>query len=330
MISFNFLGIPVRIAPWFWITMVFIGGGTTMADRQDLINVALFVFAGPWLPCIAVVFLSAIFTWELLFCIILATPIILLFASIGGMVAWISRKLFRRMKGSLMGALVLVTFLPYLTAPFESLFPAKEVIRTVHSSIDIEAPADIVWVHITDFAMVSEAERPFALFRLLGLPRPIEAEMVCEAVGCNRRGVWEDGLAFDGTITGMEPGLSYWVSLAADTNGANMSTAPLHEIGGPMFGMVDDGYEIEVLPDGSVRLHLYSTYRVQTRINVYAVIWLDFLMRDIQRHILQIEKVRSEYNFLGSISGEIGNDLAVTSGFAKSFSDQSSSATIGK
>jgi Zn-dependent protease len=46
MISFNFLGIPVRIAPWFWITMIFIGGGTTMADRQDLINVALFVFAG--------------------------------------------------------------------------------------------------------------------------------------------------------------------------------------------------------------------------------------------------------------------------------------------
>ncbi|NDV61603.1 hypothetical protein G0Q06_03990 [Puniceicoccales bacterium CK1056] len=46
MITFNFAGIPVRIAPWFWITMVFLGGGVHMADRQDIINVALFVLAG--------------------------------------------------------------------------------------------------------------------------------------------------------------------------------------------------------------------------------------------------------------------------------------------
>ena len=46
MISFNFIGIPVRIAPWFWITMIFLGGGMTAASQQDIINVALFVFAG--------------------------------------------------------------------------------------------------------------------------------------------------------------------------------------------------------------------------------------------------------------------------------------------
>ena len=46
MISFNFLGIPVRIAPWFWITMVFLGGGTTATNLQDVIHVLLFVFAG--------------------------------------------------------------------------------------------------------------------------------------------------------------------------------------------------------------------------------------------------------------------------------------------
>ena len=46
MISFNFLGIPVRIAPWFWITMVFIGGGMTAQTKQDLLYVFLFVFAG--------------------------------------------------------------------------------------------------------------------------------------------------------------------------------------------------------------------------------------------------------------------------------------------
>ena len=46
MISFKLLGIPVRIEPWFWITLVFIGGGTAASDPQDWIRVALFVFAG--------------------------------------------------------------------------------------------------------------------------------------------------------------------------------------------------------------------------------------------------------------------------------------------
>jgi len=46
MITFNFIGIPVRIAPWFWVTMVFLGGGMTAATQQDIINVLLFVFAG--------------------------------------------------------------------------------------------------------------------------------------------------------------------------------------------------------------------------------------------------------------------------------------------
>ena len=46
MIVFNFLGIPVRIEPWFWITMFLLGGGLHVTAPQDLINVALFMFAG--------------------------------------------------------------------------------------------------------------------------------------------------------------------------------------------------------------------------------------------------------------------------------------------
>jgi Zn-dependent protease len=46
MISFNFFGIPVRIEPWFWITLVFIGGGTQAVNAQDWTRVGLFVFAG--------------------------------------------------------------------------------------------------------------------------------------------------------------------------------------------------------------------------------------------------------------------------------------------
>ena len=70
--------------------------------------------------------------------------------------------------------------------------------------------------------------------------------------------------------------------------------APLDQIAGPRFSMIDDGYVIEPLDGGRSRLHLYSTYRVSTGVNAYASFWLDFLMRDIQSYILSVEQSRSE------------------------------------
>ncbi|RCL36521.1 MAG: hypothetical protein DBX01_00840, partial [Puniceicoccaceae bacterium] len=46
MIQFSILGIPVRVEPWFWITMAFIGGGLHASNSSDILLVLVFVFAG--------------------------------------------------------------------------------------------------------------------------------------------------------------------------------------------------------------------------------------------------------------------------------------------
>ncbi len=46
MISFNLFGIPVRIEPWFWITMAFIGGGLSANDSLSILLVFVFMLAG--------------------------------------------------------------------------------------------------------------------------------------------------------------------------------------------------------------------------------------------------------------------------------------------
>ena len=45
MIHFSIFGIPVRIEPWFWITMALIGGGFSAANSLDIILVLVFMFA---------------------------------------------------------------------------------------------------------------------------------------------------------------------------------------------------------------------------------------------------------------------------------------------
>ena len=46
MLSFNLFGIPVRILPWFWITMALIGGGLRANDSLSILLVLVFILAG--------------------------------------------------------------------------------------------------------------------------------------------------------------------------------------------------------------------------------------------------------------------------------------------
>lgn len=46
MIEFTLFGVPIRIQPWHWIGLAFIGGALNIRDASDLLPVALFMVAG--------------------------------------------------------------------------------------------------------------------------------------------------------------------------------------------------------------------------------------------------------------------------------------------
>ena len=254
-----------------------------------------FIFV-PWLSCALCMLLAAIFLLEAWFCVALAAPLWLALASAGGAVAALVSRLAQK-RGSndvIGGALLLFTLTPFLFVPLERLLPLQPETRTVHSQIEIAAPPAIIWQNITDLRRIGPAEQRESLFHLAGLPRPLEAQMACQQVGCVRRGSWESGLEFEGRITRIVPGQSYWLDLRADTRNVRPSGAPLSQIGGEAFAMVDDGYELADAGGGRSVLHLYSTYRLTTRINAYGTFWTDLMLRDIQAYILAVEKARSE------------------------------------
>jgi stage IV sporulation protein FB len=46
MISFSLFNIPIRVLPWFWITLALIGGVIGADSKQALFNILLFLIAG--------------------------------------------------------------------------------------------------------------------------------------------------------------------------------------------------------------------------------------------------------------------------------------------
>ena len=249
----------------------------------------------PLLACAIFVVLVAIFSWEAWICVIMASPILGVASIIGGTLMCLLFTLKDRLGGPQVNAiLALLLLAPYFLTPLENRFPAPDLIRRLESTIEVNADAATVWRNIIRLLPISESEHPFGLFHLAGLPRPREAMLTHAGLGGARYGQWEQGLAFVGTITDWKPDSGFTVRLTADTHAVQASPLPLKEIGGPHFDILDDTYTIESLPNGTVRLHLFSTYRLTTRFNAYGSLWTDFFLRDIQRHILQIVKGRAE------------------------------------
>ncbi len=262
----------------------------------------------PWLSCALFVTLAAIFTWEAWICLVMAAPILAVMSSVGGVTMTVLFHVFdqsdergpgidERGPGIPMpcvNLLLALLFSPYLVTPLERRFPPPDSLHTVHSTLVVNASAETVWRNIIRVPPFAPAEMRESFFHRAGLPRPLEATLECEGVGCTRRGHWEYGLAFDGLITEWQPNVGFTVQLTADTRSIHDARLPLHDIDGPHFGMVDDRYFIEPLGDGRVRLHLYSTYRLATSFNAYGSLWTDFLMRDIQGDILRSIRDRCE------------------------------------
>jgi hypothetical protein len=281
---------------FFCLTPLVLGVLTVLFASEQQRGSWSYVIFAPWGPCSACMVLAGVLNWEAWFCIALALPLFWLLSSAGGVLGYLVWRVARAIRSRYFtsGMLILFALSPYLAVPVERLFPARTAIRTVHSQIEIAAAPAAIWPQITNLQPIQPSEERFALFHVLGLPRPLEARMACTQIGCIRTGQWEDGLIFEGTVTKSIPQQMYWLNLTADTHAVQPSRAPLDQIGGPVFGMVDDGYVIEDLGNRRSILHLYSTYRLTSRINGYATIWTDFLLQDIQRYILRVEKDRCE------------------------------------
>ncbi len=281
---------------FFGLTPVVLGVLTVLLASEQQKGSWSYVIFAPWGPCSACMVLAGILNWEAWFCIALALPLFWVLSSVGGVLGYLVWQIAKTVKSKYFttSILILFTLSPYLAAPVERLFPAQTAIRTVHSQIEINSPPGVIWSQITNLQPIQPWEERYALFHVLGLPRPREARMACTEIGCIRTGQWENGLTFAGTVTKSIPQQMYWLTLKADTHAVQPSRAPLDQIGGPVFGMVDDGYVIEDLGNGRSIVHLYSTYRLTSRINAYATAWTDFLLQDIQRYILRIEQNRCE------------------------------------
>jgi hypothetical protein len=245
----------------------------------------------PLLNCTIWVIIVMVLTLEIFVCLAMALPLVIPVSVVGGVIMCIIFKVWRNTRKPV-SAVAIFVILPYLIAPIESQFPVQDSFHTVETVTIIHADPATVWRNIIRVPQIQPEERDFRLYRFFNLPWPMEAMLDQDGLGGVRFAQYDNGMTFNEPITDWQVNETF--SFDIDINDHMNLPMPYNEIGGPMFDTISGTFIIEPMDDGNVRLRLISQHRLTTRFNAYGGLWTEWLMADLQNHILHVIKLRAE------------------------------------
>jgi hypothetical protein len=268
-----------------------VGGLTVYFSKMESVKRLSYRIFIPWLPVMAFFFITLIFAIEGWPCLLMILPIFLIAASIGGLIGGYF-KLKKKDNNVYLSVLVL---LPLLVSPIENYIGAHTSPYRAYTFIDIEAPPEKIWDHVTRVREIRAEQDKGWLTHLLNFPRPVKAELNYEGVGAYREAVFTNGLVFHETVTEYIDNKKMSFAIKALPHEIPLTTMDEHlVVGGKYFDVLNGTYELEQLNQTTYRLHLSSTFKLTTTFNFYASWWANNIMKDIQNNILQIQKIRAE------------------------------------
>jgi hypothetical protein len=244
----------------------------------------------PLLSLLIGVLVSLVTGFEAMFCVIVATPILVAMTLMGGLIT----ALVRRTGGGRL-QVTAVVLLPYAVAALEQMIALPEDILTVHNQIEIHAPPAEVWSQIASVPEISRDEQRWSWVHALGFPRPLAAVLEGEGVGAARIATFERNVSFYERITDWQPGKTIAFGIEADPQFVPANAFDQHVIaGGRFYDVLDGRYVIEEAGNGKVMRHLSSRHRLNTHLGRYASWWSEQIMDEIQGNILEVIRKRAE------------------------------------
>ena len=219
-----------------------------------------------------------------LFCLIMAMPIALPLAALGGVGGYAVQR--RRWSGSGSPAFIsaLLILVPGVQLT-EHVLPAPPPTFVVRSAIEIQAPPEQVWKQVVAFTQIPPPKE--WMFRA-GIAYPIRAEMHGSGVGAERHCVFSTGAFVEPIEVWDEPRK---LKFSVASNPAPMEEwTPYSHIEPPhLHGfLVSEGgqFELTALPSGGTRLEGTTWYRHGLWPSAYWRLWSDAIIHRIHMRVL--------------------------------------------
>lgn len=280
-ISFMFL-VPVAIG---YIRVYFECTSETLLTYKQMAVKA-------WQPIFVFLLVSIITLLEGSICVAMALPAFMLFASIGGLLAgFVHRTLVQKSKKAAMS----IVLLPLMLSPLEVNFLKLSQTYEVKNAIVINAPIDVVWRQLASVSYIADEEFPMSFSQLIGIPRPLQADMDSQGVGAVRTSKWQSGVVFKEVITDWQPRKQMLYQFDIDPDLIPDNALDKHvKLGGEYFSPLYGGYYLTPTANGQTMLTLKTTVEDNTNFTIYSRLWGEFIFQDFHNSLLKMIKNRAE------------------------------------
>jgi hypothetical protein len=230
------------------------------------------------------------FAWEGVICLIMAAPIGLLFTYLGYLAAYYFTKSKLR-SWSISALTVLVLSLPVLMS-FEYNTDITDDLRSVKTSIEINASPEIVWKNVVSFPQLSE---PNEFIFKTGIAYPINATITGQGIGAVRYCNFSTGSFVEPiTIWDKPKLLTFSVKQQPETM-KEISLYNIHPSHLHGYWISKKGqFKLIPLKNGHTMLEGTTWYINKIKPGFYWTLWSDFIVHKIHNRVLEHIKVQAE------------------------------------
>ena len=227
---------------------------------------------------------------EDIICIVIISLPFLICAIVGGLTFRRFILKYRERRGIVYSIL----FIPLIAGFMEEqlTIPSQDFeIRTVRI---INAPRNNIWKNVIRVKEIRDEEYRKGFFNYAGIPKPMFAELDKDTIGATRIGHFEGGLLFRETVSYWDRGSKISFNIKVISSTLRKTVFDQHLLTGKHFEFLTASYELKKINASQTQLTLTSSYKLDTRINLYASMWGNSMLSDFQERLLDVIKQRCE------------------------------------
>jgi hypothetical protein len=160
--------------------------------------------------------------------------------------------------------------------------------KTISSTIDISGKPETIWHNITN-VKIEQFSNP-KIFRILGIPRPLRAELLIKGEGGKRIAYFDSGKRFIQEVTTWKPYKEYSFNFNPEKG---FKVGYLFDISDGIFRILNGAYFLTTNKNITT-LQLSTNYSIDRRVYFLLNIPVRLILKIFQRHLLTSIKKNSE------------------------------------
>ncbi|MEZ0298509.1 MAG: hypothetical protein ACAI35_18830 [Candidatus Methylacidiphilales bacterium] len=245
------------------------------------------------LPLVFIGIAFLVLAAEGLICLLMALPLVVILALLGGCLAKALNPMGRRTALSPTALLLLSAALPVLIGA-EYAGNAQPALVKITTSVIVNAPPEVVWPCVIAFPPIPPEGRHWTL--RIGIAYPIRAEIQGHGAGAIRHCIFSTG-AFVEPITAWEEGRLLAFDVTAQPPSLEELTPYGHIHAPHLSGYLQSRrgqLRLEPLPGGKTLLEGTTWYTNRMWPSAYWHLWTDFIIHKIHLSVLEHIKTTTE------------------------------------